>query len=138
MSGGHTSAGPPREAMLEVTVAAPEGLAAELAADALFAAGAGGIEERPALADGRAVLVAFLPEFGFISGAINNDNGVNMGCAALTWLMVRALRRQRIPTGYLLFAGEGHGFKKAENIERALDAELYFYSAQVFRTKLLF
>jgi dipeptidyl aminopeptidase/acylaminoacyl peptidase len=52
--------------------------------------------------------------------------------------MVRALRRQRIPTGYLLFAGEGHGFKKADSIERALDAELYFYSAQVFRTKLLF
>jgi dipeptidyl aminopeptidase/acylaminoacyl peptidase len=52
--------------------------------------------------------------------------------------MIRALRRQRIPTGYLLFTGEGHGFKKAESIERALDAELYFYSAQVFRTKLLF
>jgi len=52
--------------------------------------------------------------------------------------MVRALRRKKIPTGYLLFAGEGHGFKKAANMERALDAELYFYSAQVFRTKLLF
>jgi ribosomal protein L11 methyltransferase len=46
---------------LEVTVAAPAGLAAELAADALFAAGASGIEERPPLADGRACLVAWLP-----------------------------------------------------------------------------
>jgi dipeptidyl aminopeptidase/acylaminoacyl peptidase len=52
--------------------------------------------------------------------------------------MVRALRHRKIPAGYLLFAGEGHGFKKAENIERALDAELYFYSANVFRTRLVF
>jgi dipeptidyl aminopeptidase/acylaminoacyl peptidase len=52
--------------------------------------------------------------------------------------MVRALRRRKIPAGYLLFAGEGHGFKKAESIERALDAELYFYSANVFRTRLVF
>jgi dipeptidyl aminopeptidase/acylaminoacyl peptidase len=52
--------------------------------------------------------------------------------------MVRALRRRKIPVGYLLFAGESHGFKKAENIERALDAELYFYSAHVFRTTLRF
>jgi dipeptidyl aminopeptidase/acylaminoacyl peptidase len=52
--------------------------------------------------------------------------------------MVRALRRRKFPAGYLLFAGEGHGFKKAESIERALDAELYFYSTQVFRTTLLF
>jgi hypothetical protein len=52
--------------------------------------------------------------------------------------VVRALRRRKIPAGYLLFAGEGHGFKKAESIERALDAELYFYSANVFRTRLVF
>jgi dipeptidyl aminopeptidase/acylaminoacyl peptidase len=52
--------------------------------------------------------------------------------------MVRALWQRNIPSGYLLFTGESHGFKKASNIKRALDAELYFYSAQVFRTKLLF
>ena len=52
--------------------------------------------------------------------------------------IVRVLRHRKIPAGYLLFAGEGHGFKKAESIERALDAELYFYSAQVFCTRLLF
>jgi dipeptidyl aminopeptidase/acylaminoacyl peptidase len=32
---------------------------------------------------------------------------------------------------YLEFAGEQHGFRKAENIKRSLDAELYFY-ARVF------
>jgi hypothetical protein len=30
-----------------------------------------------------------------------------------------------------MFEGEQHGFRKAENIQRALEAELYFYS-QVF------
>ena len=40
--------------------------------------------------------------------------------------MVRALWRRKIPSGYLLFIGESHGFKKASNIKRALDAELYF------------
>ena len=49
--------------------------------------------------------------------------------------MVQALRRRKITASYLLFAGEGHGFKKAPNIQRALDAELYFYAAQVFRTR---
>ena len=32
---------------------------------------------------------------------------------------------------YLLFDGEQHGFRRAENIQRALEAELYFY-AKVF------
>jgi hypothetical protein len=32
---------------------------------------------------------------------------------------------------YLLFDGEQHGFRRAENIRRAIDAELSFY-AQVF------
>ena len=52
--------------------------------------------------------------------------------------MVEALRRNGIPVGYLLFAGEQHGFRKAENIKRALDAELYFYAVNVFRTGLSF
>jgi dipeptidyl aminopeptidase/acylaminoacyl peptidase len=55
-----------------------------------------------------------------------------------TELMVEALRRQGIPVGYLLFAGEGHGFRRAENIKRALDAELYFYATLIFRTRLGF
>lgn len=45
--------------------------------------------------------------------------------------MFLALRRNRIPTAYLTFEGEQHGFRKAENIKRALEAEFYFY-AQVF------
>ena len=45
-----------------------------------------------------------------------------------TEMMVEALRRRGIPVGYLLFAGEQHGFRRAENIKRALDAELYFYA----------
>jgi dipeptidyl aminopeptidase/acylaminoacyl peptidase len=55
-----------------------------------------------------------------------------------TALMVEALQRRKIPVGYLLFAGEQHGFRQAENIKRALDAELYFYSILVFWTGLSF
>ena len=43
--------------------------------------------------------------------------------------MVDALRKKGVPVAYLLFEGEQHGFRKAENIKRALDAELYFYAA---------
>jgi dipeptidyl aminopeptidase/acylaminoacyl peptidase len=43
-------------------------------------------------------------------------------------LMANAIRRKGIPVAYLLFEGEQHGFRKAQNIKRALDAELYFYS----------
>jgi dipeptidyl aminopeptidase/acylaminoacyl peptidase len=45
--------------------------------------------------------------------------------------MVDALRRQRIPHAYLVFEGEGHGFRQLPNMKRALEAELSFY-AQVF------
>ena len=55
-----------------------------------------------------------------------------------TEMMVEALRRRGIPVGYLLFAGEQHGFRRADNIKRALDAELYFYAALVFRSRLGF
>ena len=55
-----------------------------------------------------------------------------------TEVMVEALRSKGIPVGYLLFSGEQHGFRKAPNIMRALDAELYFYAALVFRTGLAF
>ena len=43
-------------------------------------------------------------------------------------LMVEALRRKGLPVAYVPFEGEQHGFRKAENIRRALDGELYFYS----------
>lgn len=43
-------------------------------------------------------------------------------------LMVEALRTKGVPVAYLAFEGEGHGFRLAENIKRALEAELYFYA----------
>jgi dipeptidyl aminopeptidase/acylaminoacyl peptidase len=46
-------------------------------------------------------------------------------------LMVEALREKGIPVAYVLFRGEQHGFRKAENIKRALDGEFYFFS-QIF------
>ncbi len=49
--------------------------------------------------------------------------------------IVDALRRQRIPFAYLPFEGEGHGFRQAANMRRALEAELSFY-AQVFGFEL--
>jgi dipeptidyl aminopeptidase/acylaminoacyl peptidase len=52
--------------------------------------------------------------------------------------MVEALRRRRIPSLYLLFDGEQHGFRRADNIKRALDAELYFYAAFLTGARLQF
>ncbi len=43
-------------------------------------------------------------------------------------MMFEAARAKEIPVAYLLFAGEQHGFRKAENIKRSCEAELYFYS----------
>jgi dipeptidyl aminopeptidase/acylaminoacyl peptidase len=45
--------------------------------------------------------------------------------------MVNDLRRRGIPLAYVAFAGESHGFRRAENIKRSLESELYFY-ARVF------
>ncbi|MGB8338271.1 MAG: S9 family peptidase [Burkholderiales bacterium] len=42
--------------------------------------------------------------------------------------MVDALKHHGLPVAYLPFEGEQHGFRKAETIKRALEAELYFYS----------
>ena len=42
-------------------------------------------------------------------------------------MMVRALDAKGIPHAYVAFEGEGHGFRRAANIERAAEAELYFY-----------
>ena len=46
-------------------------------------------------------------------------------------MMVDALKEKGLPVAYVLYEGEQHGFRKAENIKRTLDGELYFYS-QVF------
>ena len=52
--------------------------------------------------------------------------------------MVETLRRNGNQVGYFLFSGEQHGFRKAGNIQRCLDAELYFYAITVFDTELTF
>ena len=45
--------------------------------------------------------------------------------------VVSALEKNGLPHAYLLFAGEGHGFRKAENIVAALEGEYSFF-AQIF------
>ena len=41
--------------------------------------------------------------------------------------MYAAVKAKGLPVAYFPFAGEQHGFRRAENIKRALEAELYFY-----------
>lgn len=45
--------------------------------------------------------------------------------------MVAALDKKQVPVAYVPFEGEGHGFRQASSIQRALEAELDFYG-QVF------
>lgn len=42
-------------------------------------------------------------------------------------MIVAALAERGVPHAYLLFEGEQHGFRRADNIVRALEAELWFY-----------
>jgi dipeptidyl aminopeptidase/acylaminoacyl peptidase len=44
-------------------------------------------------------------------------------------MMADAVRRKGLPVAYLTFAGEQHGFRRAETIIRCLEAELAFYGA---------
>jgi dipeptidyl aminopeptidase/acylaminoacyl peptidase len=46
-------------------------------------------------------------------------------------MMVTAIQKKGIPVAYVPFDGEQHGLRRAENIKRALEAELYFY-AKIF------
>ncbi len=50
--------------------------------------------------------------------------------------MVETLTAKGLPVAYVPFPGEGHGFRRAENIKRALEAELSFYT-QVFGIPLV-
>ncbi len=43
-------------------------------------------------------------------------------------IFVDVLKVKGVPVAYLGFEGEGHGFRQSETIQRALEAELYFYS----------
>ena len=45
--------------------------------------------------------------------------------------IVDALWEKHLPHAYLLFPGEDHGFRAAENIIRSFEAELSFYG-QIF------
>ncbi len=49
--------------------------------------------------------------------------------------MVNALLRKGLPVSYIRFEGEQHGFRRAENIKRALDAELKFYRYVIHSVK---
>jgi dipeptidyl aminopeptidase/acylaminoacyl peptidase len=41
--------------------------------------------------------------------------------------MFEAVKAKGLPVAYVPFEGEQHGFRKAENIKRALEAELFFF-----------
>jgi dipeptidyl aminopeptidase/acylaminoacyl peptidase len=43
-------------------------------------------------------------------------------------LIVDGLRGRGVPVAYVLFEGEGHGFRQADNIRASLDGELSFYA----------
>lgn len=49
-------------------------------------------------------------------------------------LMIDAMRRKGLPVAGLFYEGEQHGFRRAENIQRTLEAELSFYG-QIFGFK---
>ena len=49
--------------------------------------------DRPEMALGAAGLAAFIPEFLFISGAVNDDNGASLFGALALWMMMRILRK---------------------------------------------
>ena len=42
--------------------------------------------------------------------------------------MHASLLKKGLPTALKMYEGEQHGFRKAENIEDALNSELYFFS----------
>ena len=42
--------------------------------------------------------------------------------------MFNTLKASGVPTAYLAFEGEYHGFRMAETIKTCLSAEFYFYS----------
>jgi dienelactone hydrolase len=48
--------------------------------------------------------------------------------------MVAAIKKKGLPVAYIAYEGEQHGFRKAENIKRTIEAEFYFYS-QIFGYK---
>jgi dipeptidyl aminopeptidase/acylaminoacyl peptidase len=43
-------------------------------------------------------------------------------------MMFEALRARGVPCAYIAYPGEQHGFRQAANIQRSLEAQLYFFS----------
>lgn len=43
-------------------------------------------------------------------------------------IMAAGMQKKGLPYAHVAYEGEGHGFRKSENIQRTLEAELYFYS----------
>ena len=43
-------------------------------------------------------------------------------------MMFEALRARGVPCAYVAYPGEQHGFRQAANIQRSLEAQLYFFS----------
>lgn len=50
-------------------------------------------------------------------------------------MMVEILKAKGLAVAYVAYEGEQHGFRRAENIKKTLDGELYFYS-RVFKFEL--
>ncbi|GAA5804201.1 Alpha/Beta hydrolase protein [Helicostylum pulchrum] len=46
-------------------------------------------------------------------------------------VMVNALKENGVPVAYVLYQGEAHGFRRAENIKRTMELEQWFYG-QIF------
>ena len=55
------------------------------------------LPRHPVAAAGAGLIVAFQPMFGFMSGSVNNDMGVNAAAAVLLYLLIRGLRRGLTP-----------------------------------------
>lgn len=50
-------------------------------------------------------------------------------------MMFNAIKAKGLPTAYVAFPEEAHGFRISDNIKKALDSELYFY-ARIFNFQL--
>ena len=77
---------------------------------------------------------------GNIVEAVRHMRSIQSGIGRLSVLdqaerMVEALRKKGLPVAYVPFEGEQHGFRRGENIKRALEAELFFY-AKIFGFEL--
>ena len=73
--------------------------------------------------------IAWAETYGFSLGPLTLDDKVVLPAQAE--MMVEVLERKGIPYAYLPFEGEGHGFRKEENVVRSLEATLSFVG-QVF------